>query len=281
MTIAFPVTPARKVDLAHPKVTLVVPCYNEAERLRVDHFLHFADTMPEIDILFVNDGSTDDTFDVLCGLCQARPNQMSLLDMADNGGKAEAVRAGLLFAIEQGAELVGYWDADLATPLELVEDFVRVAQRHNGLDVIFGSRRQMVGHKIYRKFHRRIISRVCAALARIAIGQPVSDTQCGAKLLRATPDLVAALAKPFSAGWLFDVELLGRLASAKGPHAAPRLYELPLSEWTEIAGSKVTTSGILKSAMTMVQLIFSLRIRPTPLGDADLQPIQPAAQLAA
>lgn len=265
MTIMFPIsTPAKAVG-PKPELTLVVPCYNEAGRLRTDRYAAFLDTTPRVRILFVNDGSLDETLLVLEALRKSRPTRVSILDMPRNGGKAEAVRAGLARAIEEGAELVAYWDADLATPLDLVEDFLRVADRHPELEVIFGSRRRMLGHRVSRTLPRRVVSRICAILARLAIGLPVADTQCGAKLMRVTPALGAAVGTPFSAGWLFDVELLARIAKASGNRA---FYELPLSEWTEIPGSKVSGRDIVKSGLRMLRLIAEMRLGGEAAGPA-------------
>ena len=265
MSIMFPfVTPA-SVATALDDLTLVVPCHNEARRLKTDRFIAFLDATPRAHILFVNDGSSDDTLLILEALRQARPARISVLDMPRNGGKAEAVRAGIGRAIEDGAELVAYWDADLASPLELVEDFLRIADRDAELDVIFGSRRRMLGHRVARTLTRRIVSRICAGLARLAIGLPVADTQCGAKLFRVTPALRAATGTPFTAGWLFDVELFARLSSLGGTRG---FYELPLSEWTEIPGSKVSGGDIIRSGLRMLRLIAEMRLgggRPLPV----------------
>lgn len=253
------IKPQRPVFSGEQTVVVVVPCYNEAERLDTAAFRSFVDVTPWAQVLFVNDGSTDTTHDVLRRLCRSRPYQMTLLDMPSNGGKAEAVRAGIAHAFHMDATLIAYWDADLATPLELIEDFVKVANRNPDLDVVFGSRRQLMGHKVRRTLSRRLVSRICAALARLAIGLPVADTQCGAKLLRPTSRLEAAVATPFSAGWLFDVELLSRISRQGDAPSDSGFYELPLAEWSEVAGSKVSPSDILKSGVNMLGLIIKLR----------------------
>jgi hypothetical protein len=155
--------------------------------------------------------------------------------------------------------VVGYWDADLATPLELIEDFHRVMKRHNQIEVVFGSRRQMLGHAINRTFTRRMVSRACATLARVAVRLPIGDTQCGAKMLRVTPALREAVSTPFTAGWLFDVELFTRI-SALTENRNCAFYEQPLSIWTEIAGSKVSGSAIVRAGFSMIRLIAESRL---------------------
>ena len=242
-----------------PRTQIVVPCYNEAERLDGGAFLDALDRDPATDFCFVDDGSLDATLKRLKALQALRPARITVLALARNSGKAEAVRQGLLHAAATGAAHVGYWDADLATPLDAIPDFVRIMDRFDDLAVVFGSRRPLLGHRIDRTLKRRIVSRLCGALARQAIRLPVADTQCGAKLLRAGPALDASLATPFTAGWLFDVELFARL-SASLPDRTRAFYELPLAEWDEVAGSKVSTRAIVQSGVQMLRLIAEIRL---------------------
>ena len=236
------------------KLTLIVPCYNEAERFNAMPFVHALDKNPTMTLLFVNDGSKDHTLSRLQNFAELRPGRIQVLDLPQNGGKAEAVRQGLLAATQTNADLVGYWDADLATPLYAIEDMIKVANRLPDVKMIFGSRRLMVGHKIDRTMIRRLVSKVCSSLASIAVRLPVGDTQCGAKMMRNTPELRAAIADPFTADWLFDVELFSRIAKTC---AKPKesFYEFPLLEWDEVPGSKVTSRAILKSGFAMLRLI--------------------------
>ena len=261
MTIAFSdFTRSRPLaDPCAPRTRIVVPCYNEAERLDAGAFLEALDRDPATDFTFVDDGSRDATLEVLRALQAVRPERITVLALARNSGKAEAVRQGLIHAAATGAAQVGYWDADLATPLDAIPDFVRAMDRFGELAVVFGSRRPLLGHRIERTLKRRIVSRLCGTLARQAIRLPVADTQCGAKLLRTGPALDAALATPFTAGWLFDVELFARL-SARVPARTRAFYELPLAEWDEVTGSKVSTRAILKSGVQMLRLIAEIRL---------------------
>lgn len=240
-------------------LAIVVPCYNEELRLDTGVFKAFLNANPMIRMIFVNDGSKDGTLGVLRAIGADFPAQVDVVHLAKNGGKAEAVRQGLLHASQTGAGFVGYWDADLATPLEAIADFAAVAVRYDDVDVIFGSRRVMLGHRIERTLKRRVISRACNMLARVAIRLPVGDTQCGAKLLRNNDLLRQSLVTPFRAGWLFDVELFTRLSGGTG-RSKHAFYELPLSEWTEIAGSKVSGRAIVRAGFSMLGLIARNRL---------------------
>ncbi|MDE9450237.1 glycosyltransferase [Aliiroseovarius sp. Z3] len=241
------------------RTAIVVPCYNEADRLDQGAFLAHLDASPTTDFIFVNDGSRDTTVDRLTALRDAAPTRVTVVDLAKNSGKAEAVRQGLLTAAEKGAALIGYWDADLATPLDAIDDFARVLNKFAETQVVYGARRMMLGHRIERTLGRRIVSRICATLARQAVGLPIGDTQCGAKMMRNTRILRAAVASPFTAGWLFDVEFFARL-SAGMTERRFAFYEQPLAEWTEVAGSKVSSTAIVKSGFRMLRLIAEQRL---------------------
>src|SRR5262245_6982873 len=84
------------------RVTIVVPCYNEAQRLDVEAFRSFVAEDLKRQLLFVDDGSEDETAEVLVSLCARLPEQMHILRLEANRGKAEAVRRGLLRALHDG-----------------------------------------------------------------------------------------------------------------------------------------------------------------------------------
>jgi dolichyl-phosphate beta-glucosyltransferase len=223
-----------------PAVRVVVPCYNEAKRLRADEFAAYCARVPDVDFLFVNDGSTDDTLVVLRALEARLAGRASVLDQQPNRGKAEAVRQGMRAAFKGDAQLVGYWDADLATPLEEIGRFRAVLATHPGVAWVLGARVQLLGRMVQRRPVRHYLGRVFATTVSVFLGLPVYDTQCGAKLMRNDPALAALFEEPFSVNWTFDVELLARWIAARGRSAAKAsLYELPLERWEDVAGSKV------------------------------------------
>lgn len=263
------------------KVIIVVPCYNEAERLDLQAFGAFLSSTSGVRLVFVNDGSRDETLSVLETLHAAHPDRIEVLSLSRNAGKAEAVRQGLEYASASDVEFVGYWDADLATPLEAIEDFLRIGQRYDETEVVYGARLQLLGHRVERTLGRRIISRICARLARVAVGLPIGDTQCGAKLLRNGPRLRQALARPFSAGWLFDVELFSRIAGMRAAPSAKAFYEYPLPEWTEVPGSKVTGRAIRRAGLAMLRLIAERRLGlPARASQPDLPRLSVVNRLA-
>ncbi len=236
-------------------VLIVIPCYNEARRLDRAAFEEFLDTPGSPALLFVDDGSTDGTQAILRDLVASYPERTRLLTLPENKGKAEAVRAGLRSAVGDGAACVGYWDADLATPLSHVPDFVAVLEARPAVDVVMGARVRMMGRRIRRSAVRHYLGRVFASLASLVLRLPVYDTQCGAKMFRSTPVLAGALSEPFRSGWSFDVELLRRLQYGWADPGIDRIVEIPLEEWTDVGGSKVSVVGGARAVVSLLGLL--------------------------
>lgn len=222
---------------------VVVPCYNEALRLDASAVLRLVDTEPRIAMLFVDDGSTDATVGVLDELSRSRPGSISFFSLAENSGKTEAVRRGVLAALDRCPTFVAYWDADFSTPLDMVPVFLAELDRNPGLLGVLGSRVRRLGADIDRRALRHYAGRIFATLASAVLGMAVYDTQCGAKMFRATADLARAFSDPFQTRWILDVEMLARLRRDLGPAVlASRLIEVPLPRWSDVAGSKLTTT---------------------------------------
>jgi dolichyl-phosphate beta-glucosyltransferase len=225
------------------RTVLVVPCYNEARRLDLDRVQNCIRQEPGIDFLFVNDGSSDSTLEILTGFADKHPERVAVRDQQPNQGKAEAVRGGMLQAFDRDLDFVGYWDADLATPLDEVPRFLEIFDALPELQIVIGSRVKLLGRNIERSNLRHYLGRVAATLTSLTLRLEVYDTQCGAKLFRANPPMRALFAEPFITGWVFDVEIMARLIrdtwSEVGPDAESVIYELPLNEWHDVAGSKL------------------------------------------
>jgi dolichyl-phosphate beta-glucosyltransferase len=245
-----------ELDGRNASTVIVVPCYDEAARFDPAAFHAFRPRSP-VRFCFVNDGSRDRTIEVLQGLCRDTPEIGWVLDLQPNRGKAEAVRRGMLAAIEVGADLVGFWDADLATPLPELARFQAVFTERPQTEIVLGSRVRLLGHSIERQPARHYLGRIFATGASLALGLPVYDTQCGAKLFRATPWLRSLLAEPFLSSWVFDVEILARYMRLRGsgPHLpADRIYEVPLAQWTDVPGSKVKAWDFVRSGVELVRI---------------------------
>jgi glycosyltransferase involved in cell wall biosynthesis len=241
------------------ETVLVVPCFNEAARLSEDDFLALARDA-DLALLFVDDGSTDATAERLAGIVGRSQGRASLLRLERNSGKAEAVRQGLRHALQSGAPLVGYADADLSTPPEELVRLVGEANRRPA-QVVMGSRVRLLGSDIERRPARHYLGRIFATGASLTLGIAVYDTQCGAKLFRATPVLTAALERRFSSRWAFDVELLARLLARGGRpgYTAADIVEVPLRRWRDVKGSKLDTLAALRAGLDLVGIAWAIR----------------------
>lgn len=233
------------------KTAVVVPCYNEAGRLDAREFLSFLETWGGVQFLFVDDGSADGTGDLLESLRRQRPDRIRCIRLRTNSGKAEAVRTGFLAAFEGDFSRVGFWDADLATPLDVIPRFCEILD-NPGIDLVMGARVRLLGRRIRRKAARHYAGRAFATCASAILGIPVYDTQCGAKMFRRTPLVKAAFSVPFTVRWTFDVEILARmivLGRTMGSGSlADRAVEYPLEHWIDVSGSKLRLSDFFRAA---------------------------------
>ncbi len=241
-------------------VLVVVPCFNEAVRLDGAAFVRHVQDHPRVRFLFVDDGSTDRTPQLLQELAAACPGRIACISLPENLGKAEAVRQGMqrALATQPPADVVGFWDADLATPLSDILDFTAVLAKEPRFLAVFGSRVNLLGRDVRRKLWRHYLGRVFATAASTMLRLPIYDTQCGAKLFRVTDDIRAVFAQPFVSAWIFDVEVLARLRdrliAVGGPPAREVIFEYPLMVWHDIAGSKVRIGHFARVFVDMARI---------------------------
>jgi dolichyl-phosphate beta-glucosyltransferase len=237
---------------------IVIPCYNESERLEVKAFTDYAARDPNVVILFVNDGSTDGTQELLERLADLDPDTFRVIALGRNSGKAEAIRQGILSVLDLQPVFVGYWDADLATPLEAILEFRDVLESNPSLEVVLGSRVCLLGREVSRSPRRHYLGRIFASLSSLTLGLAVYDTQCGAKLFRVSPATRALFHDPFSTRWIFDVEILARLIRARHlarqPQAGSVLFEFPLHRWHDVAGSKLRVIDFLRAPLELLTI---------------------------
>lgn len=197
-------------------LAIVLPAYNEADRIgpALDELFEYLgssgrrDLPARIDVLVVDDGSTDGTATLVAGRPEASsdpsPNGKTLKVMTvPHGGKGAAVRAGMLAA---DAEMIVFADADMATPPDQLPLLVAALADH---DVALGSRIQpdRTDMRATQPGLRRFLGKVFHLLASIWVAGPVQDTQCGFKgfTKAAAHDLFA---RQRITSIVFDVELI-------------------------------------------------------------------------
>lgn len=226
---------------------LVVPCYNESGRLRVEAFVEFLRENSNYRCLFVDDGSTDDTARMLEDAVGLLPEQMAFLKQPQNGGKAEAVRCGMLYAPQKfSIDLVGFIDADLSAPLNVMLELQEMLDESTQYHSAFGSRVKRMGAFVERKFLRHLLGRIFATVATKVLGVIAYDSQCGAKLFRVS-ETEKYFSKPFVSNWFFDLELILR-AGKKG------IIEVPVSEWKEVGQSKIKFIDFIKAPFEILKI---------------------------
>lgn len=243
------------------KTRIIVPCYNESMRLNPQAFLRSLEKNVDLSFLFVDDGSTDATLDILTYLKEANPAQVEVVSLEKNSGKAEAVRQGILTSLEGPFDYVGYWDADLATPLDAIGDFCRLFNSPD-VEIVVGSRVRLLGRKIERKTLRHYLGRIFATCASMLLNISIYDTQCGAKIFRNTSSLSKVFGKQFKVNWIFDVEMFARFAiitKTSPTETNSRWIELPLAEWIDVRGSKVRLKDFIVAGFEFLTLFYYLR----------------------
>ena len=230
-------------------LTIVLPAFNEAERIgpALDELFGYlehrnpvgrdgapgAAALPDrIEVLVVDDGSSDNTADLVRARAETTPNPEAGTTLrvlvVPHAGKGAAVRAGMLAA---QSDIIIFADADMATPPDQLPLLVEALETH---DVALGSRIQPDGSdmRASQPSYRRLLGKVFHFLASIWVVGPVKDTQCGFKGFRrdVAHDLFA---RQQITSIVFDVELIF-LARKRGYSLAV----IPI-RWADKRGSRM------------------------------------------
>lgn len=209
--------------------------------------------------MFVNDGSTDATGRILDEFAAGYDERVQIVHLDHNLGKAEAVRQGVLRSVQDNPSFFGYWDADLATPLNAVQTLLEVILEDDEVDIVMGARVGLLGRHIRRRPIRHYLGRVFATCASVVLGIAVYDTQCGAKILRNNVRTRRIFQEPFLSTWIFDVELLARYLAHTDPSRDSRfvehgVYEVPLKQWIDKGDSKTHPRDFIRAAWELVRV---------------------------
>ncbi|HTH54192.1 MAG TPA: glycosyltransferase [Edaphobacter sp.] len=233
--------------MAHPELSIVIPAYNESAR--IEHALDrvmtcIAEQGWNAEVLIVDDGSTDNTAEIVQRWMQSHP-RLHLIKNPGNRGKGYSVRNGLLQA---AGEIVMFTDADLSAPMEEAERLL--AAIHDGADVAIGSRwmdrtRQTIHQPLYRQFFGRCFNWI----TRTVMGLPFKDTQCGFKAFRRPVAQVIFRLQTIER-WGFDPEILF-IAQKLGY----RIQEVPVT-WGHDERSRIS---YLKDGIKMLEDMARIR----------------------
>lgn len=239
------------------KTGIIIPCYNEANRLDANAFVEFISEHKDYHLCFVNDGSKDETLTVLNDILINCPERVSVVDVKRNAGKASAVRSGAryLFSREDISH-IGFIDADLSTDFNDFKKLVQTLKDNDDLSMVYGSRGKGEG-QIERNLFRNIFSKMVKMVILFILGLPIEDTQCGAKVFKR--DIIPlAYNKPFLTRWLFDVEIFLRLKKHFGREVVLNTtYEQPLDRWVHMDDSKLGMKDAIQIPLMLLNIWFS------------------------
>lgn len=231
------------------KIVIIIPFYNEVERINLEDFHQIFTGFPQYDFLLVDDGSLDKTIEVLQDF-KSKFSAVEVLKLDKNVGKAEAIRSAVLSILD--ADYVSYYDADLATPFSELDKLIQFSVQHPNYKMVMGARIKLIGNGVKRSLKRHYFGRIFATIvSQFILKVAVYDTQCGAKVI----DFQTAkkiFEKPFISKWLFDVELLKRLQ--KFHNLKEVVKEIPLEKWEEIGNSKIKASDFLHIPFQLFQI---------------------------
>ena len=240
------------------KTGIIIPSYNEEKRLNVNAFVNFINTHPDYHLCFVNDGSKDKTIDVLKTIYNQNKTQVSIIDLKQNSGKAEAVRTGALYLYNrEDIEFVSFIDADLSTDFNDLKDLVKTLKNDSNLDLVYGSRGKGEG-EIERNPFRNLMSKIIKSIIYLILRLPIADTQCGAKVFRRSI-VPVAYKKAFISRWLFDVEIFIRLKNHYGSkqQTIKATFEQALNRWVHVDDSRLGVKDALNIPFKLVSIWVS------------------------
>lgn len=228
------------------RLLLVVPCFNEAKRFNASYWETLVSLREDVDILFVDDGSTDSTSELLTDFSKQFGSNVHANEV--NRGKSEAVRVGMLQAFHANREYthVGFIDADGAFSKQ---DFYELIEFALGSDkkAVFSSRVALLGRKIDRSISRHYIGRILSSIITLKSRSIPYDSQSGFKIFEVNSILENCLREPFKTRWFFDLELFFRLLAHYGENEFA--WEYPLNFWNDVPGSKIKGYEIARIAV--------------------------------
>jgi dolichyl-phosphate beta-glucosyltransferase len=241
------------------RTCLIIPCYNEANRLDADAFAEFLSGAKDISICFGNDASTDGTLDVLQKIQSKYNERVFIVSHDKNRGKAEIVRKGVneMYKLSR-FDYFGYFDADLSAPLGACSGFIKYLEQNINCQAVFGSRIEKPGVVIKKIYLRHLAGRIFSLVVNYLFKLRLYDTQCGAKLFR--KEIVPLVFnEPFISRWLFDIEIILRLRKFYLKDGGV-IEEKPLLLWVNKKGSKITVADLLKLPKQMLEIKRRYRI---------------------
>ena len=221
------------------KKIIVIPTFNESKRLNVQRFHEFFGSVKSKNtlVIFSNDGSNDNTLEVLKEIKKKFNSKTIIHDFSINEGKSETIRKSFIKCVnDYNFEVISFLDCDLSTDIfecnELMDDV------SDDKVIVFGSRISKIDNQIERRFIRHILGRLFSTVTYCLFNIKSYDSQCGCKCFRKkiVDDLFQ---KKFESNWIFDIEIFLRLKNI-GFDLERNTIEKPLNRWIDREGSKIS-----------------------------------------
>ena len=192
-------------------------------------------------LCFVNDGSIDNTRDILQRIKNNHPDKVDILSYTHNQGKAEAVRTGMLYCNNKYKyKYIAYLDADLSTSLDECASLINYMKKN--VEFCFSSRIMKDESIIKAKRHRMLVGAILRFIISRVMNLKYYDTQCGCKLFSKNLSM-QVFEKEFLSMWLFDIEIFYRIKEIFGKEIViKKICEVPVKSWIDNGQSKVTFS---------------------------------------
>ena len=231
------------------KVSIIIPAYNEEKRIgnTLEEYSNYFNSLNknktiDYEIIVVINGTTDNTEKVVIDY-EKLNNKIKHLNFK-KGGKGFAIIEGFKYALEKNKGLIGFVDADMATPPEEFHKLVKSIKNNNGVIASRGLKDSYVK----TSFSRKLTNRGFNLVVRSLLFLPFSDTQCGAKLFDydATKFIVSNMS---FTQWAFDIEMLYLLVNNNF-----KIKEIP-TKWIDKEGSKINLTKVpIKMFLSVVRL---------------------------
>ena len=236
------------------KILIVIPAHNEEKRIGriLERYCEFFRQKKEIvELLVVLNACKDNTLKIVREF-QKKFKEIKFLDF-EQRGKGFAITKGFAEALKKDFALIGFVDADMATPPNAFYGLIRHIKEFDGIIANRWDKRSKISS---RTFQRKILSKGFNILVRTLFFLNHEDTQCGAKLFKKHL-IEKVLPKIGASDWSFDVDLLFYARRAKA-----KIKSIP-TEWYDEKGSKI---NLKKTPITMFLSVIRLRLIHSPFN---------------
>jgi dolichyl-phosphate beta-glucosyltransferase len=228
------------------RLCLVIPCFNESKRLSKDYLQQLRRDL-SCDLVFVDDGSVDDTFTWL----RTNFEDCTVIQLPKNEGKARAVAIGLRQTFSD-YDFTAVCDADGAISIEDWKTAKSILEENDDLNLVSGARVLLAGMPIRRGSTRKWIGRIIATYICFILTMQIYDPQSPCKIYRR--DFLQSIDfSSFRSRWFFDAEML-----LQSPPHSILMREFALLNWHDVPGSHLKLSSFFE-VLRDILLLFKLK----------------------